>query len=190
MSIFCYFQDFYVLWSGYPLQQDEWVWLLQVTPPLLGMTRVGIHSLTRRLMTECLIDNLTDCSWPSSSQWISVPSVTALMTILYSMTVVLVSPDLKDWVVNCCWSSPAKWFYLPSPKGLWEPSDLLSPILNSSRLKLFIEIIAVFFDNHKKHTNTLWGKMQIFSLLKPVIHTVTTSYRSKIFKKNNWETTF
>jgi hypothetical protein len=39
---------------------------------------------------------------------------------------------------------------------------------------LFGETTAVYCENHKEHINTLWGRMQSFSVLKQVVHIVTT----------------
>jgi hypothetical protein len=40
---------------------------------------------------------------------------------------------------------------------------------------LFAETVAVYFENHTEHTTTLCvGRMQDFSILKHVVHIVTS----------------
>jgi translation initiation factor IF-1 len=39
---------------------------------------------------------------------------------------------------------------------------------------LFMETVAVYCENNTEHTNTLWGKMQSFSMLKQVVYIATT----------------
>jgi hypothetical protein len=43
-----------------------------------------------------------------------------------------------------------------------------------NRLLLFGETVAVYCENHMKHTNTLVGRMQSFGVLKQVVHIITS----------------
>jgi hypothetical protein len=45
---------------------------------------------------------------------------------------------------------------------------------------LFGETVAVYCESHTEHTDTLCGRMQGFSVLKQVVHKVTT----RLYKVN------
>jgi hypothetical protein len=47
-------------------------------------------------------------------------------------------------------------------------------VTETNRLMLFRETVAVYCENHAEHKYTLWGRIQSFSMLKQVVHIVTT----------------
>jgi hypothetical protein len=67
-------------------------------------------------------------------------------------------------------------FYQTTQSHIPEDSNLhnhCSESLKLSRLMVFREILAAYFENHTKPINTLWVKMQSSVMLKLVVRTVT-----------------
>lgn len=76
MAIFLLFPDFYVFWKGASSSTIGGVWLILVTPPLLGSYS---H-------LQLITDWLLNCGWPSPAQWFWVPRPTIPMTWFYCLT--------------------------------------------------------------------------------------------------------